>query len=94
VLAGSKLDAAERFRFTCADQQRDRFLDIADSLDDRARFSSGYGACPHFEGRAKMMARLEPGRTGVDPSEELQLHPEQSTDAFVLNHREANYFNV
>ncbi|WP_436799934.1 hypothetical protein, partial [Rhodococcus erythropolis] len=24
----------------------------------------------------------------------LQLHPEQSTDAFVLHHPEAKYFNV
>ena len=27
-------------------------------------------------------------------SEELQLHPEQSTDAFVLHHPEAKYFNT
>ena len=31
---------------------------------------------------------------GVMLSEELQLHPEQSTDAFVLHHPEAKYFNV
>ena len=37
---------------------------------------------------------LEPGRIGVELSEELQLHPEQSTDAFVLHHPEAKYFNV
>jgi len=42
-----------------------------------------------------MMERLEPGRIGVELSEEeLQLHPEQSTDAFVLHHPEAKYFNV
>jgi 5-methyltetrahydrofolate--homocysteine methyltransferase len=27
-------------------------------------------------------------------SEEMQLHPEQSTDAFILHHPEAKYFNV
>ena len=27
-------------------------------------------------------------------SEELQLHPEQSTDAIVLHHPEAKYFNA
>jgi 5-methyltetrahydrofolate--homocysteine methyltransferase len=31
---------------------------------------------------------------GVTLSEELQLLPEQSTDAFVLHHPEAKYFNV
>ena len=35
-----------------------------------------------------------PGRIGVELSEELQLHPEQSTDAFVLHHPEAKYFNI
>jgi 5-methyltetrahydrofolate--homocysteine methyltransferase len=59
-----------------------------------ARFAFGYGACPDLEDRAKMMALLEPERIGVTLSEELQLHPEQSTDAFVLHHPEAKYFNV
>ncbi|OOK73427.1 vitamin B12 dependent methionine synthase, activation domain protein [Mycobacterium kansasii] len=59
-----------------------------------ARFAFGYGACPDLEDRAKMMQLLEPDRIGVTLSEELQLHPEQSTDAFVLHHPEAKYFNV
>ncbi|HUO40013.1 MAG TPA: vitamin B12 dependent-methionine synthase activation domain-containing protein, partial [Mycobacterium sp.] len=59
-----------------------------------ARFSFGYGACPNLEDRTKMMALLSPERIGVTLSEELQLHPEQSTDAFVLVHPEAKYFNV
>jgi 5-methyltetrahydrofolate--homocysteine methyltransferase len=41
-----------------------------------------------------MMEQLESGRIGVEMSEELQLHPEQATDAFVLHHPEAKYFNV
>ena len=41
-----------------------------------------------------MVELLEPDRIGVTLSEELQLHPEQSTDAFVLHHPEAKYFNV
>jgi 5-methyltetrahydrofolate--homocysteine methyltransferase len=59
-----------------------------------ARFAFGYGACPDLEDRTKMMELLEPERIGVTLSEELQLHPEQSTDAFVLHHPEAKYFNV
>jgi 5-methyltetrahydrofolate--homocysteine methyltransferase len=59
-----------------------------------ARFSFGYGACPNLDDRTKMMALLQPERIGVTLSEELQLHPEQSTDAFVLHHPEAKYFNV
>ncbi|MBD8505184.1 methionine synthase [Hoyosella sp. G463] len=59
-----------------------------------ARYSFGYGACPDLEDRAKLVDLLEPGRLGVVLSEEYQLHPEQSTDAFVLHHPEAKYFNV
>lgn len=59
-----------------------------------ARYSFGYGACPELEDRRKMVELLEPERIGVALSEELQLHPEQSTDAFVLTHPEAKYFNV
>lgn len=59
-----------------------------------ARYSFGYGACPDLEDRMKLVAMLEPERIGVKLSEELQLHPEQSTDAFVLHHPEAKYFNV
>ena len=59
-----------------------------------ARFSFGYGACPNLEDRAKMVELLQPDRIGVTLSEELQLHPEQSTDAFVLHHPEAKYFNT
>ncbi|MFD4461792.1 methionine synthase [Nocardia sp. NPDC058480] len=59
-----------------------------------ARYSFGYGACPELEDRAKLVDLLDAGRVGVTLSEELQLHPEQSTDAFVLLHPEAKYFNA
>jgi 5-methyltetrahydrofolate--homocysteine methyltransferase len=59
-----------------------------------ARFSLGYGACPDLEDRAKIAALLEPERIGVLLSEEFQLHPEQSTDAIVIHHPEAKYFNA
>ncbi|MFF9037041.1 methionine synthase [Streptomyces sp. NPDC014892] len=59
-----------------------------------ARFSLGYGACPDLEDRAKIAQLLEPERIGVQLSEEFQLHPEQSTDAIVIHHPEAKYFNA
>ncbi|GAA0622880.1 methionine synthase [Sporichthya brevicatena] len=59
-----------------------------------SRYSFGYPACPDLEDRAKMVELLEPGRVGVVLSEELQLHPEQSTDALVVHHPEAKYFNT
>lgn len=59
-----------------------------------ARFSLGYPACPEMEDRKKVVELLKPERVGVELSEELQLHPEQSTDAFVFHHPEAKYFSV
>ncbi|MFF3164828.1 methionine synthase [Streptomyces sp. NPDC003273] len=59
-----------------------------------ARFSLGYGACPDLEDRAKIADLLRPERIGVHLSEEFQLHPEQSTDAIVIHHPEAKYFNA
>ncbi|HEU5110058.1 MAG TPA: vitamin B12 dependent-methionine synthase activation domain-containing protein, partial [Micromonosporaceae bacterium] len=59
-----------------------------------ARFSLGYGACPNLDDREKIAKLLDPERIGVKLSEESQLHPEQSTDAIVLHHPEAKYFNT
>jgi 5-methyltetrahydrofolate--homocysteine methyltransferase len=82
-----------------------RELGIADSDPDDldgffrvgyrgARYSFGYPACPDLADRAKMVRLLEPSRIGVELSEEMQLHPEQSTDAIVVHHPEAKYFSV
>ncbi|MCW2859743.1 MAG: methionine synthase [Actinoallomurus sp.] len=59
-----------------------------------ARFSLGYGACPDLDDRAKIVELLKPERIGVGLSEEFQLVPEQSTDAIVIHHPEAKYFNT
>ncbi|HEV2927775.1 MAG TPA: vitamin B12 dependent-methionine synthase activation domain-containing protein, partial [Propionibacteriaceae bacterium] len=71
---------------------------IDDMIRDQAyrgsRYSFGYPACPDLEDRAKLVALLRPERIGVELSEELQLHPEQSTDALVVHHPEAKYFNA
>ena len=59
-----------------------------------ARYSIGYPACPDLADRAKMVRLLQPSRIGVELSEEMQLHPEQSTDAIVVHHPEAKYFSA
>jgi len=59
-----------------------------------ARYSFGYPACPDLENRAVVMRLLRPERIGVALSEECQLVPEQSTDALIVHHPEAKYFNV
>ncbi|SEG66485.1 methionine synthase (B12-dependent) [Thermomonospora echinospora] len=59
-----------------------------------ARFSFGYPACPDLENRATVVRLLRPERIGVTLSEEFQLVPEQATDALIVHHPEAKYFNV
>jgi 5-methyltetrahydrofolate--homocysteine methyltransferase len=71
--------------------------DLAGILDQAyrgSRYSFGYPACPDLADRATLVRLLEPERIGVTLSEELQLHPEQSTDALVVHHPEAKYFNA
>ena len=59
-----------------------------------ARYSFGYPACPNLEDSAKLFELLKPERIGVKLSEEFMMEPEQSTDAIVVHHPEARYFNV
>jgi 5-methyltetrahydrofolate--homocysteine methyltransferase len=59
-----------------------------------SRYSFGYPACPELADRETLVRLLEPERIGVTLSEELQLHPEQSTDALIVHHPEAKYFNA
>lgn len=72
--------------------------DVEDAIRSQAyrgsRYSFGYPACPDLEDRIKLVELLEPHRIGVELSEELQLHPEQSTDAIVVHHPEAKYFSA
>ncbi|HEY8454851.1 MAG TPA: methionine synthase [Actinopolymorphaceae bacterium] len=77
------------------EDERDDVQEMIHKLRYRgARFSFGYGACPNLEDRAKLVDLLRPERIGVTMSEEFQLHPEQSTDAIVVHHPEAKYFNT
>ncbi|GAA5003425.1 methionine synthase [Actinopolymorpha pittospori] len=77
------------------DDRDDDVQDMIHKLGYRgARFSLGYGACPDLEDRAKIVDLLRPDRIGVTLSEEFQLHPEQSTDAIVVHHPDAKYFNA
>ncbi len=58
------------------------------------RYAFGYPACPDLEDRAKIVELLGAERIGVQLSEEFQLMPEQATDAIIVHHPEASYFNA
>jgi 5-methyltetrahydrofolate--homocysteine methyltransferase len=59
-----------------------------------ARYSFGYPACPDLADRVKVAWLLRPADIGVELTEEMQLVPEQSTDALVVHHPEAKYFST
>jgi 5-methyltetrahydrofolate--homocysteine methyltransferase len=58
------------------------------------RFSFGYPACPDLDQQPDLAMLLKIERIGVEVSEEMQLHPEQSTSAIIFHHPEATYFNA
>ena len=59
-----------------------------------SRYSFGYPACPNLEDQTKLFALLDGERIGVVLTEEYSLEPEQSTNAIILHHPEARYFNI
>ena len=59
-----------------------------------SRYSFGYAACPDLEDQAKLFTLIDPGRIGVELTDEFMLSPEQSTSAIVVHHPQAKYFNA
>ena len=58
------------------------------------RYSFGYAACPDLELNRPLFNLLKPEEFGIELSETFQIHPEQSTSAVVVHHKEASYYNV
>lgn len=58
------------------------------------RYSPGYAACPDLEMSRLIFDLLKPEEFGVELSETFQIHPEQSTCAIIVPHKEASYYNV
>jgi 5-methyltetrahydrofolate--homocysteine methyltransferase len=59
-----------------------------------ARYSFGYPACPDLEPSRIIFDLLRPEEFGITLSETFQIHPEQSTTALVVHHKEATYYSV
>jgi 5-methyltetrahydrofolate--homocysteine methyltransferase len=59
-----------------------------------ARYSFGYPACPDLEQSRIIFDLLEPEEFGIELSETFQIHPEQSTTALVVHHKDATYYAV
>jgi 5-methyltetrahydrofolate--homocysteine methyltransferase len=59
-----------------------------------SRYSFGYPACPKLEDQTKLFELLGGERIGVRLTDEFALDPEQSTNAIIVHHPEARYFNI
>ena len=59
-----------------------------------SRYSFGYPACPNLEDRVKIFGLLKAEAIGVQLSENFMLVPEQSTDALIVHHPQAKYFDA
>ncbi|MEN3613575.1 methionine synthase [Plantactinospora sp. ZYX-F-223] len=79
---------------TVADDDPDDLAGLLRTDYRGCRYAFGYPACPDLEDRAKLVELLGAERIGVRLSEEFQLVPEQATDAIVVHHPEASYFNA
>lgn len=83
-----------RSELNVGDEDSPELSEILDQGYRGSRYSFGYPACPDIEQQVQLCELLEPGRIGVELSEEFQLHPEQSTSAIIVHHPEAKYFNA
>jgi 5-methyltetrahydrofolate--homocysteine methyltransferase len=59
-----------------------------------SRYSFGYPACPNLEDQVKLFELLDGESIGVRLTEGYSLDPEQSTNAIIVHHPEAKYFNI
>ena len=58
------------------------------------RYSPGYAACPDLEMNRDIFDLLKPEEFGIELSETFQMHPEQTTCAIVVTHKDAGYYNI
>ena len=58
------------------------------------RYSFGYPACPELSMNKELFALLKPEEFGIELGETFQMHPEQTTSALVVPHKEALYFAI
>ena len=83
-----------RLELNIAENEGHSIRDVKLSRYHGARYSFGYAACPNLEDNQVIFDLLKPEEFGVELSETYQMHPEQTTSALVVHHKEAFYFAV
>lgn len=77
-----------------SDDEGNSLRDVRMNRYAGARYSFGYPACPDLEQSRIIFDLLRPEEFGIVLSETFQIHPEQSTTALVVHHKEATYYSV
>ncbi|HEX5670026.1 MAG TPA: methionine synthase [Sulfuricurvum sp.] len=77
-----------------SDDEGNSLRDVRMNRYPGARYSFGYPACPDLEQSRIIFDLLRPEEFGIVLSETYQIHPEQSTTALVVHHKEATYYSV
>ena len=77
-----------------SDDEGNSLRDVRMNRYPGARYSFGYPACPDLEQSKIIFDLLRPEEFGIVLSETFQIHPEQSTTALVVHHKEATYYSV
>ncbi len=83
-----------RLDLAIANNEKHALKDVKMRAYQGCRYSFGYAACPELSDTKVIFDLLKPEEYGIELSETFQIHPEQSTTAIVMHHREAFYFNA
>jgi len=83
-----------RLELGIAEKEGHTLRDVKLARYQGARYSFGYAACPELSDNKIIFDLLKPEEFGVVLGETYQMHPEQSTSALVVHHKEALYFAI
>ncbi len=83
-----------RLELGIAENEGDTLRDVKMSKYISKRYSFGYASCPNLEDNRVIFDLLNPEEFGVVLGETFQMHPEQSTSALVVHHKDAVYFTT
>ncbi len=83
-----------RIELGITDKEKANLRDVKMKNYYGKRYSFGYAACPDLSQNRVIFDLLEPEEFGVELGETYQMHPEQTTSALVVHHKEALYFAI
>ncbi len=83
-----------RLEFNIAQKEGHSLRDVKMRAYTGKRYSFGYPACPELSMNKELFELLRPEEFGIELGETFQMHPEQTTSALVVHHKEAMYFAI